>query len=322
MPKPSSHHSHQHAGDQAAGRGVCGHDAHVHAPRDFGTAFVIGIALNLTFVVVEGVFGWLANSIALVADAGHNLSDVLGLAAAWTATLLARRRPSVTHTYGLRRGTVLAALINAVLLLMAVGAIVFEALRRLVEPGDVASLTVMVVAAIGVVINGVTAWLFAAGRAHDINVRGAFLHMTYDALISLGVVAAGAAIMVTGWMWLDPAVSLAIAAVIVMGTWGLLRESVGMSLDAVPSNLSLDDVRKFLLQQTGVSEVHDLHVWSLSTTETALTCHCVMQDGHPGDAFLVTVAQELRTRFGIQHATIQIEVHPDVPCALEPDHVV
>lgn len=308
--------------DKAAERGGCGHDAHVHAPRDFGTAFLIGIGLNLVVVVAEGICGWLANSIALVADAGHNLSDVLGLAAAWTATVLARRRPSVTHTYGLRRGTVLAALTNAVLLLMAVGAIAFEALRRLIEPGEVASLTVMVVAGIGVVINGLTAWLFAAGRAHDINVRGAFLHMAYDALISVGVVVAGAVIMITGWMWLDPAVSLAIAGVILAGTWGLLRESVGMSLDAVPSNLSLDDVRAFLLRQPGVSEVHDLHVWSISTTETALTCHCVMRNGHPGDAFLVTVAQELRKHFGIQHATIQIEVHPDVPCALEPDHVV
>ena len=299
-----------------------GHSGHAHAPKDFGKAFAIGIALNLGFVVVEMVYGLLANSLALVADAGHNLGDVLGLVMAWVATVLARRAPSKTHTYGLRRGTILAALANAVLLLVAVGAILVEGVRRLVEPGDVASVTVMAVAAVGIAVNGITALLFASGRKGDINVRGAFLHMAYDALVSVGVVVAGAVILLTGWTRIDPLVSLAVAGVILWGTWGLLRDSVGMSLDAVPEGVKLDDVRTFLLQRPGVSAIHDLHVWPMSTTENAMTCHCVMLDGHPGDAFLVEVAHDLKVRFKIDHATIQIEVQENNACALEPDHVV
>lgn len=300
-----------------------GHAGHAHAaPKDFGNAFAIGIALNLGFVVIEVVYGLLANSIALVADAGHNLGDVLGLVMAWVATVLARRAPSKTHTYGLRRGTILAALANAVLLLVAVGAILVEGVRRLIEPSEVASVTVMVVAGVGIAVNGVTAWLFASGRKGDINLRGAFLHMAYDALVSVGVVAAGGVILLTGWTRIDPLVSLAVAGIVLWGTWGLLRESVGMSLDAVPEGVELDGVREFLLQRPGVSAIHDLHVWPMSTTENAMTCHCVMLDGHPGDAFLVDVATELGERFKIDHTTIQIEVHENVACALEPDHVV
>jgi cobalt-zinc-cadmium efflux system protein len=315
----SNHEDHDHSGHHHA------HDhghASAHAPQNFGMAFAIGIVLNLGFVFVETTYGLFANSMALVADAGHNLGDVLGLVVAWIATVLARRLPSQTHTYGLKRGTILAALANAVLLLIAVGAIVVEALHRLAKPGEIAGVTVMAVAAVGIVINGVTAHLFFAGRKGDINLRGAYLHMVYDALVSLGVLLAGGAILLTGWTWIDPVVSLTIAAVILMGTWSLLQRSVGMSLDAVPKGLTLDEVGIFLKQQLGVSAIHDLHIWPMSTTETALTCHCVMPGGHPGDAFLVQLALELQERFGIQHATFQIEVNAEVPCALEPDHVV
>lgn len=316
-------HDHTHHDDHGHGDRVPSHAGHDHAvPKDFGKAFAIGIALNFGFVIVEVVYGLLANSIALVADAGHNLGDVLGLGMAWVATILARRVPSKTHTYGLRRGTILAALANAVLLLVAVGAILVEGVRRFIEPGEVASITVMIVAAIGIVVNGVTAWLFASGRKGDINLRAAFLHMAYDALVSVGVVAAGAVILLTGWTRIDPLVSLAVAGVVLWGTWGLLRDSVGMSLDAVPEGVELDDVKVFLLQCSGVSAVHDLHIWPMSTTENAMTCHCVMLGGHPGDAFLVDVARELEERFHIDHATIQIEVQENVACALEPDHVV
>lgn len=315
-------HHHPHPGDDHHGHDHAHGHAHDHTPAVFGTAFAVGIVLNLGFVIVEAAYGFFANSMALLADALHNLGDVLGLLVAWIATVLARRQPSQTHTYGLKRGTILAALFNAVLLLMAVGAIVVEAAQRLAQPGPVASVTVMVVAAIGIVINGITARLFYAGRQHDINIRGAYLHMLYDALVSLGVMIAGAAIWLTGWMWLDPVVSLIVAAVILLGTWGLLKGALGMSLDAVPRGIALADVGRFIREQPGVTAVHDLHVWPMSTTETALTCHCVMPGGHPGDAFLVELANQLRERFGIHHATIQIEVNADIPCALEPDHVV
>ena len=316
MTEPDHHdhdgHDHAHAA----------HHAHVHAPGDFGVAFAIGTALNLGFVIVEVVYGLLANSIALVADAGHNLGDVLGLVMAWVATVLARRAPTRTHTYGLRRGTILAALANAVLLLVTVGAIAVEGLRRLIEPGEVASVIVMVVAAIGIVINGVTAWLFASGRKGDINLRAAFTHMAYDALVSLGVVVAGGVILLTGWTRLDPLVSLAIAAVILVGTWSLLRDSVDMALDAVPAGIKPDEVRAFLDQQPGVTAIHDLHIWPMSTTETALTCHCLMPGGHPGDEFLARLAHELEERFSIGHATIQVEVDEHIACVLEPERVV
>ncbi len=285
-------------------------------------AFAIGTALNLAFVVVEAIYGLLANSMALVADAGHNFGDVLGLVMAWVAVVLARRAPSSTYTYGFRRGTILSALANAVLLLVTVGGIAVEGVRRLLEPGEVGGVTVIVVAAAGIVVNGVTAALFASGSKGDINLRGAFLHMAYDALVSAGVVAVGVVILLTGWAWLDPVVSLGIAGVILAGTWSLLRASVGMAMDAVPAGITLDEVSRFLVQQPGVSAVHDLHVWPMSTTDTALTCHCVMPDGHPGDAFLLQLASQLRQRFEIGHATIQVETDAACLCALAPAHVV
>jgi cobalt-zinc-cadmium efflux system protein len=314
-------HNHDHGHDHADAHGGRARP-HAHAPGNFGVAFAVGVALNLGFVVVEVIYGLLANSIALVADAGHNLGDVLGLAMAWTAMALARRSPSPTLTYGLRRGTILAALTNAVLLLVTVGAIAVEGLRRLFEPGGVAGVTVVAVAAAGIVVNGVTALLFASGRRDDINLRGAFLHMASDALVSLGVVIAGGMILLTGWTWLDPLVSIAIAIVILWGTWGLLRDSLAMALDAVPDGIKLGDVRAFLEKQPGVTGVHDLHIWPMSTTETALTCHCLLPGGHPGDEYLMRLARELQGLFGIGHVTIQVEIDERVPCALEPDRVV
>src|SRR5664279_160052 len=236
MVEPEGHDNHGHHHDHGAGH------VHAPAPKDFGVAFAIGTALNLGFVIIEVIYGLLANSMALVADAGHNLGDVLGLVMAWAATVLARRAPSLNYTYGLRRGTILAALANAMLLLVAVGAIAIEGVQRLIAPSEVACVTVMVVAALGVVVNGVTAWLFASGRKGDINVRAAFVHMAYDALVSIGVVAAGGVIFLTGWTRLDPLVSLAIAMVILAGTWSLLRDSIGMSLDAVPVGIKPEEV--------------------------------------------------------------------------------
>jgi cobalt-zinc-cadmium efflux system protein len=295
---------------------------HGHAPKSFGFAFAVGTALNVGFVAVEAVYGILANSMALFADAGHNLSDVLGLLIAWGAAVLAKRLPTARYTYGLRSSSILAALVNAVLLLVAVGAIMLEAVRRLAHPEPVAEVTVMVVAGIGIVVNGLTAWLFASGRKGDINIKGAFLHMAADAAVSAGVVLAALVILFTGWARLDPVVSLVIAAVIIWGTWGLLRDSVNMSLDAVPPGIDPAEVRAYLADLSGVADLHDLHIWPMSTTETALTCHLVMPGGHPGDGYTACVTRELHHRFGIGHATLQIEVDEDVACTLAPDHVV
>jgi len=316
---------HLHPGDAAehdhAPHGT-DHAGHAHGPASFGRAFAIGITLNLIFVVVEFVYGVLGNSVALVADAGHNLSDVLGLAVAWIASMLAKRPPSARFTYGLGASSILAALFNAVLLLVAVGAIAWEATQRLVHPEPVAAVSVMIVAAIGIAINAFTAWLFASGRADDLNIRGAFLHMVSDAAVSAGVVAAGLVILLTGWLWIDPLVSLVISAVIVWGTWSLLRESLAMSVDAVPAKIDPTAVRRFLEGCAGVTAVHDLHIWSMSTTETALTAHLVLPDGHPGDAFLARTATELRQRYGIGHSTLQIELSAQTACQLAPDHIV
>jgi len=315
---PMSHDHHHHAGhDHGSGAGH-----HDHAPKDFGRAFAVGIALNVGFVLAEAAFGYLSNSMALLADAGHNLSDVLGLVVAWIAAELAKRPPSPRYTYGLRGSSILAALFNAVFLLLAVGAIGWEAIVRLFEPQPVASVTVTVVAGIGIVVNGVTAWLFASGRDADLNIRGAYLHMAADAAVSAAVVVAGIAILFTGWNWLDPAVSLVVAFVIVWGTWGLLRDSAAMSLDAVPRRIDPAAVRDFLAGRPGVAQVHDLHIWPMSTTEVALTCHLVMPGGSPGDPFLVELAHELQHDFGIAHSTVQIETDPGTVCALAPDHVV
>jgi len=283
-----------------------GHHHH-HGPADFGRAFLIGITLNVTFVLIEAGYGIVANSMALLADAGHNLSDVFGLVVAWGAASLSKRTPTEHYTYGLRRSSILAALFNAVFLLLAIGAIGYEAIRRFGHPEPVAGQTVMVVAGIGILINGVTAWLFAKGRRGDINIRGAFLHMAADAAVSAGVVAAGLLIVQTGWLWLDPATSLVIVAVILFSTWGLLRDSVAMSLDRVPSNIELAEVEGALASLKGVDRVHDLHIWSVSTTEVAMTCHLTMPGGCPSDDFLHATAEMLRERFGIVHATIQVE---------------
>ncbi|MDB5963776.1 MAG: cation diffusion facilitator family transporter [Polaromonas sp.] len=321
-PTHDHHHHHHHDHADAAHRDAHGAGGHVHAPASFGRAFAIGIALNSAFVVVEAIYGFASGSMALVADAGHNMSDVLGLVAAWTAAVLSKRAPSPRFTYGLRGSSILAALFNAVFLLVAVGAIAWEAVLRLITPEPVGGATVMVVAGVGIVINGVTAWLFASGRKGDLNIRGAYLHMVADAAVSAGVVLAGLVILSTGWNWIDPAVSLAISGVIVWSTWSLLRESTAMSLGAVPRGIDPGAVRRYLEQCPGVAQVHDLHIWPMSTTEVALTCHLVIPAGAPGDAYLVTVAQRLHREFGIEHATIQIETDPNLPCALEPDHVV
>ena len=299
-----------------------GHGAsHSHAPANFDRAFAIGIALNLGYVAVEAGYGLKIGSLALVADAGHNLSDVLGLVMAWGATALARRRPSPRFTYGLRSSSILAALFNAVLLLVAVGAIVVEAVRRLMDPSPVAAGVVMAVAAAGIAINALTAWMFASGRKGDLNIRGAYLHMAADAAVSLGVVVAALVMMFTGWAWLDPVVSLVISAVIVAGTWGLLRDSTSMALHAVPPGLDLRAVEAQLLARPGVVRVHDLHVWSMSTTETALTAHLQIPAGHPGDAFLCDTAEQLEHQFGIGHMTLQIETDGS-DCAQAPADAV
>lgn len=311
------HHDHsRHRGGESAGA------RYGHAPAGFGSAFLIGITLNVVFVAIEAVFGILGNSIALLADAGHNLSDALGLVVAWLASVLSRRAPTGRFTYGLRGSSILAALFNAMFLLFTAGALSWEAVQRFQSPEPVAGYMVMAVAGAGILINGATAWLFFSGRTNDINIRGAFLHMLADALVSAGVVAAGLLIIVTGRLWLDPAVSLAINAVVVWSTWSLLKESFAMSLAAVPPHLDPVAIKTFLSQQPKVKSVHDLHVWSMSTTEVALTCHLVMADGHPGDPFLHTLAEDLRERFGINHPTFQIEINPGIACALAPADVV
>lgn len=293
------HHHHDHGHDH--------HHGHHHAPATFGRAFAIGITLNTAFVVVEAIYGVIAGSMALVADAGHNLSDVLGLLIAWTASVLSARPPSARFTYGFKSSSILAALANAALLIAALGAITVETVRRLIEPAPIATGPVMVVAGIGIVINTATALMFMGGRHHDINVRGAFLHMAGDAAVSAGVVVAAFVIGLTQAWWIDPVVSLAIVALIGWGTWGLARDSLRMGLHAVPDSIDEGDVRAFLGGQAGVCAVHDLHIWPMSTTETALTAHLVIPGGHPGDAFLHEIAHRLDHDHGIGHATIQIE---------------
>ena len=294
-----------------------GHHHH-HAPTDYGRAFLIGIVLNLGFVAVEAFYGIMSNSVALLADAGHNLSDVLGLVLAWGAATLSKRERSAHFTYGLRRTTILSALFNAIFLLVAIGAIAFEAIERLGDPQPVAGATVMAVASVGIIVNGVTAWLFARGSKHDLNIRGAFLHMAADALVSAGVVVSGLLILRTGWAWLDPVTSLVVVAVILVGTWRLLRRSINMALDRVPEHIPPAEVFAELEALPGVAKVHDLHIWSLSTTEVALTCHLVMPAGTPGDDFLRDVSERLHHRFGIGHATIQVERAVVRQCAEAP----
>jgi cobalt-zinc-cadmium efflux system protein len=290
-----------------------GHDhdleqgGHSHGPPANNSAFAIGVVLNLGFVVTEAFYGIASHSLALISDAGHNLSDVFCLLLAWGAMRLTKAAPTARRTYGWRRSSILAALVNAVILLVVVGGIAVEAIRRFARPEEVAGGTVMAVAAIGIVINGFSALLFMSGRRHDLNVKGAFLHMIGDAAVSAGVVAAAFAIKLTGWLWLDPLVSLAIGGVIVWGTWGLLRESLNLSLDAVPAGIDPNAVEHYLAKLKGVTAVHDLHIWAMSTTEVALTVHLVMDEAPGDDSFLSRMSDTLRDRFGIGHATTQIE---------------
>ncbi|MGO4379144.1 cation diffusion facilitator family transporter [Pseudoduganella sp. RAF19] len=293
------HHHHGHGHDH-------GHHHH-HGEVSHGKAFAIAIALNAIFVAVEFFYGFLANSTALMADAGHNLSDVLGLALAWAAAILAARKPSPRYTYGLRSTSMLAALVNSMLLMAACGAIAWGAAQQLLHPVPVQGLTVSVVAGVGILVNGVSAWMFMAGSKDDINIRGAYLHLAADAAISLGVLISGLLVMYTGWKWLDPLVSLVIVLFIAKSTWSMLRESMDMVLAAVPLNVDPTEVEQFLRARKGVTAIHDLHIWSMSTTDVALTCHLVMPGGYPGDAAVDEIARELREKFSIHHTTLQTE---------------
>ncbi|MBN8812048.1 MULTISPECIES: cation diffusion facilitator family transporter [Sphingomonas] len=301
----AAHHDHNHS-----------HNGHSHAPADFGRAFAIGTVLNLGFVIVEGGAGFLTHSMALLADAGHNLSDVLGLLIAWGGAELAKRPASPRFTYGLRGSSILAALANAVLLFVAVGAILLEAIQRLSEPREVPGLTVMIVAGAGIVINLSTALLFARGRKGDVNIRGAYLHMAADAAVSAGVVVGAALMLLTGAEWIDPVVSLLIVVVILWSTWGLFTESLTMALQAVPKGIDSAAVEAALADLPGVSRVHDLHIWPMSTTEAALTAHLVMPEGHPGDAFLIALQHRLAHDFRIDHTTVQIELGDGAECRM------
>jgi cobalt-zinc-cadmium efflux system protein len=309
---PHGHEEHEHE--------EAGH-AHgkVFGAAPMGRAFAVGIALNLAFVVVEMVYGVLAHSMALVADAAHNLGDVMGLCLAWGASVLARRKASAQRTYGLRRSTILAALANAILLFVAVGIVVWEAIGRLRSPQPVLGLTVIVVAAVGVGVNGVSAWMFARGKEHDVNVKAAFLHLASDAAVSLGVVVAGAVMLKTHWWWLDPAISIAVSLVIVVGTWKVLRESLDLALDAAPDHIDVAEVRAYLETLPGVVAIHDLHIWAMSTKEAALTAHLVMpQDACP-PTFHRDLGAALKERFALGHTTVQVDsTEAPAPCSLEP----
>ncbi len=307
------HHPHGRAGDHAHGHGH-GH-AHAHAPANFDRAFAIGIALNLGFVAVEAFFGWQADSLALLADAGHNLGDVAGLVLAWGGALAGRLRPDARHTYGWKRASILAAFVNALLLLVAMGALAWEAAHRLSAPEPVQGLTVIVVAGIGIAVNTATALLFIRGSRDDLNLRGAFLHMAADALVSAGVVVSGLLALRFGWPWLDPVAGLVIAAVIVIGTWGLFRQSLHLLFDGVPDSVELDQVRALLAALPGVAQVYDLHVWAIGSAELALTAQLVMPDGPADDTLLRSAIAQLQQRFSIGHVTLQSVRSPFVtPC--------
>jgi cobalt-zinc-cadmium efflux system protein len=306
-------HSHHHGG----------HD-HSHAParQDFGPIFAIAAALNVGLVAIQIFYGIAAHSVALLADAAHHFGDVLGLMIAWAGHRLAKLNPTARYTYGFRSASILAALLNGVILLVATGGIAWEAILRLFTPGEVAGLPVMVVAAAGIAISGLSAWLLMSGQETDLNIRGAFLHMLGDAAVSLGVVVAGGLIILTGWNWLDPTASIIISAVIIWATWGLLREAVNRSLNAVPSAIDPKEVAAYLRGLPGVEDIHDLHIWAMSTTETALTCHLITPKGHPGDDFLRELSHELHDRFKIVHPTLQIELGDAEACKLASQHVV
>lgn len=304
-------HSHDHAHAHSHSHGIGGHS---HAPTSFGRTFAITTALNVALVAAQFVFGLWANSLALIADAGHNLSDVMGLLLAWAAFAFAAWRPSSGYTYQMRAGSILAALANALLLVAAIAIISWEAIGRFSEPEPVAGGTVMALAAIGVAVNGFSAWLLSRGSKSDLNMHGAFLHMAADAAVSVAVILAGLGIWLTGWQWLDPAVSLLISVVILIGTWRLLRDSLRLALNAAPREIDPNAVRQYLEALPEVQGLHDLHIWAMSTTENALTCHIVTPAGHPGDAFLHRVAEELEHRFGIGHTTVQVELELREAC--------
>jgi cobalt-zinc-cadmium efflux system protein len=316
-------HDHEHREHHGTGAGHSQGHSHSHAPASFGKAFAIGVALNLSFVLAEWLFGLAAHSLALLADAAHNLGDVLGLLLAWGALHLSRREPNARYTYGLRGSSILAALVNAIALLLITGGLAWEAVHRLSDPQPVQGAMVGAVALVGVLVNGITAWLFMSGSKSDLNLRGAYLHMAADAAVSLAVAVAGGLVIFTGWFWLDPVLTLIVALVIVWTTWDLLTQSLRLALQAVPAGIESTEVRRYLSALPGVSQVHDLHIWAMSTTENALTAHLVVPGGHPGDAFLHSACHEIEHRFGIHHATLQIEVADTaLSCALEPDHVV
>lgn len=294
------------------------HAEHQHAPANpHGKAFMIAVSLNIAFVMIESIYGVVANSTALLADAGHNLSDVLGLLVAWGASLLANKTPNNRFTYGLRSSSILAALFNAVILLVACGGIAWEAIQRFSNAHEVAGLTVTIVASIGIAINGLSAMLFLKGSKEDLNIRGAYLHLAADAAVSFGVVLSGLAIMATGWHWIDPLTSLIVTVVIIYGTWGLLRESATLALQAIPAHIDALAIENHLKQYPGVTNVHDMHIWALSTTETALTAHLVMPLGLE-DVALDALTSTLRSRFGIDHSTLQIERGAIHACTLNP----
>ena len=314
---PHDHHAHSHDHGHSSG----GH-GHAHAPTDFGTRFLWAAALNAAFIIAEIVYGLKANSLALLADAGHNFSDVISLVLSWAAWWLAKKKPVAGFTYGFRGASIMAALFNAILLMVAVGGIIWEAVQRFSGHETVQGDIVMWVAGAGILVNGFTAWLFAQGQS-DLNIKAAFAHLAADAVVSAAVVIAGLAMLLTGWAWLDPTLSIVVSLVIVWGTWGLLRDSVRLSLQGVPPHIDFGKVKAFLAGLPGVSDVHDLHIWGMSTTEVALTAHLTMPAGHPGDAFLHDLAEELEHHHGIIHTTVQIEMSDGAhPCTLAPDEVV
>lgn len=278
-----------------------------HEHSTYSHAFKIGMALNVGFIIIEVVFGLAADSLALLADAGHNISDVLGLVLAWGSIYLTQREATDRRTYGWRKSSILAALFNAIILLVAIGGIGWAAIGRFNNPAHVAGATIIWIAAIGVIINGLTALLFMSGRKSDLNIRGAFLHMAADAGVSAGVVFAGIGIIITGWQWLDSAVSLLIVVIIFISTWGLLKDSFNLALDAVPRHIDTEEVRNYLAGLQGVCKIHDLHIWGMSTTEVALTAHLVKQSTADDDSLITEMKKELHDRFGIEHITIQWE---------------
>lgn len=314
-------HAHDHSGHDHGSHGHS-HGGHSHAPSSFGATFAVAIALNALIVVGQVVFGIVGHSVALIADAGHNFSDVLGLCAAFAASQLGKRKPSSRFTYGLGGTSILAALFNAVALLVVTGALSLEAIQRFFNPEPVAANLVMMVAAAAILINGLAGYLLARGGKDDLNVRAAVAHLLADAGVSAGVVVGALMIKLTGAVWIDPLISLVINAVIIVGTWGLLREAVSMSLAGVPRSVREDKVADYLSGLSGVATVHDLHIWPVSTSETALTVHLVMPAGHPGDGFLMEVCRTLRERHSIGHATVQVETSEDTVCALAPADVV